>query len=292
MKLFPANRLPLLAILLAVFSAWAPAARGQVVETRALMSVVTIKNTTPDPIEYRFRWPGRAWTTATVEPNSSRIHWAVGQGQRPVIRFPTEFDEDSAEETVTLYAADFVRGTGNPSRAADGLIYAFGLSDDEDGLVFHAVTPLDKSRFREERDLLEFKYQATHPNLLTNYEVLGPSSEKRTYNCVAWSLGIKDKWVWPGDRLEDFDRLYAKHGYRRASGMDLRAKKGVHKIVLYGQVNEDGTVNCKHVAKQAPNGTWTSKLGRLALIRHLRPEDVNGPSYGEPVAIYVKNDKK
>jgi len=201
-------------------------------------------------------------------------------------------DEDAPEKTRTLMAADFAGGDKTPSVVTDGLIYAFGLDDDETGLVLHAVTPLDKDRFRDERNVLETQYRTAHPNLLTNYEVLGPSSPERTYNCVAWSVGITKRWVWPGSSLEDFDRLYAKHGYRRASNMDFRLKKGVRKIVLYGLVNDDGTVKCTHAARQEANGTWTSKLGKLALIRHLRPDDVTGPSYGEPVAVYVKGKAK
>jgi hypothetical protein len=266
-------------------------ARAQSPDSRPILSVVTIRNATADPITYDLRWKGGAWKTTTVKPNQNWLHWTQGQGKRPEIRFRTSSEEDALKETFTLYAGDFDGSKRNPSRSADGLVYAIAPTDEEDedeGLVIRAVTPLDKKRFKEERHVLETEYASVHPNLLTNYEVLGPSSEKRTYNCVAWSLGITDRWVWPGDRVEDFDALFAKHGYRRVSGLDFRVKKGVTKIVLYGMPHEDGTVKCTHAAKQDSNGTWTSKLGRLALIRHLRPDDVNGPSYGEPVAIYVK----
>src|SRR5262245_18016577 len=46
-----------------------------------------------------------------------------------------------------------------------------------------------------------------------NIDVLGP--ETRDYNCIAHTMGIKDRWVWPGETLADFDRLYATQGYRR-----------------------------------------------------------------------------
>jgi hypothetical protein len=280
------------ALALALGIGWALAtacpAPAQAPEIRPLLSVVAIRNSTPDPVAYRLRWPGGAWKAIKLAPNQTWLHWTAGQGKRPEIRYRNGSDPDAPEETATLYAADFNRGKRDPSRSADGLVYAFGIDEDEEDLVLRAITPLDKKRFKEERHLLETKYYAVHPNLLTNYEVLGPSSEKRTYNCISWSLGITDRWLWPGEQLEEFDRLFAKHGYRRASDLDFRVKKGVVKIALYGVVNEDGTVKCTHAAKQEANGTWTSKLGRLALIRHLRPDDVNGPSYGEPVAIYVK----
>jgi hypothetical protein len=50
-----------------------------------------------------------------------------------------------------------------------------------------------------------------------------------------------------------------------------------------------------HAARQAPNGTWTSKLGRAPLIRHLTPEAVNctgADGYGRPVAVYVRTARR
>jgi len=41
-----------------------------------------------------------------------------------------------------------------------------------------------------------------------------------------------------------------------------------------------------------PDGSWSSKLGSLPLIRHLRPDDVAGPTYGAPYVLYVRTKPK
>src|SRR5437016_5479833 len=51
----------------------------------------------------------------------------------------------------------------------------------------------------------------------------------------------------------------------------------------------DGTVKeITHAALQEPDGSWASKLGNLPLIRHANPYAVDGPTYGVPVATYVR----
>lgn len=279
--------------LVAVGGIWgngAPAAASE--KKPAVLSVVAVRNRTAEPITYELRWPGAAWKSFTVQPKQAGIHWAGGAGKRLEVRFHDNPEDDGAQRTQHLFAADFANGSRKPRKTTDGLIYAFSRTD-KGTLALRAETPLDKGKFKDERNVLETKFRTSHPNLLTNYEVLGPSElKKKTYNCIAWSVGIKDHWVWPGKNLEDFDKLYAKYGYRRTANLDFAVRKGQQKIVLYGKNLEDGTVECTHAARQEPNGTYTSKLGKMALIRHLHPEDVDGPSYGRPVAVYVRQAKQ
>jgi uncharacterized membrane protein len=124
------------------------------------------------------------------------------------------------------------------------------------------------------------------PYLGADYEVLVPGGHKK-YNCIAWSLGITNKWVWPGNTLADFDQLNADHGYHRLQTLDLQLKKGVPKIVLYGH-RKNGVFKATHQALQMADGTWTSKLGQLALIRHRTAKAVAGPDYGDPLYVYIK----
>ena len=128
------------------------------------------------------------------------------------------------------------------------------------------------------------------PNL-KKFEVLAPSTPKNkkgAYNCIAHTVRVYTRWVWPGDRLSDFDALYGKAGFRRVKGLDYRFDPRVEKIVLYAKVKQDGTLSCTHGCKQLADGTWTSKLGAGPLIRHHNPNSVNGPSYGRPVYVYVR----
>ena len=147
---------------------------------------------------------------------------------------------------------------------------------------------LNKKRYSgERRILLSRAERRSFPRLGGNFEVLAPRT--KVYNCIAWSIGITNRWVWPGYTISAFDQLYGSYGYRRISTKDYRLQPGVQKIVLYGRVYKNGRIKCTHGARQLADGTWTSKLGKLPLIRHMSPDALNGPSYGRPIAVYVKS---
>jgi len=130
------------------------------------------------------------------------------------------------------------------------------------------------------------------PRLGDNFEVIGDATDR--YNCISWSLGITDHWVNPETGpayapLSGTDRLYAKQGYYREHDLNWRAEPGLEKVVVYASLNPDGTIHeVTHAAHEEPDGTFTSKLGRCPLIRHATPEALRGPSYGVPVAVYVR----
>jgi hypothetical protein len=125
-----------------------------------------------------------------------------------------------------------------------------------------------------------------------NCEVIGDATPG--YNCIAYSLGIYDRWVnprtGPADApFSDMDELYAARGYRRQPGLNWQPERGVEKVVLYATLNPDGTVDkVTHAARQDRDGAFSSKLGQAPLIRHATPEDLRGSSYGLPVAVYVR----
>lgn len=52
---------------------------------------------------------------------------------------------------------------------------------------------------------------------------------------------------------------------------------GFEKIALYAKGNE-----FMHVARQSPNGKWSSKLGRLEDVEHDSLEVLEGDAYGYP----------
>jgi hypothetical protein len=159
----------------------------------------------------------------------------------------------------------------------------------------NAPTPFNRRRFPNERSVLQGRERATFPYLGTNYEVLGPNTgpaaKAGSYNCIAWTVGITNRWQWPGYTVTSFDTYYGGFGYRRISSLDYRYQPGVAKIVLYGKKKADGSIETTHGARQLKDGTWSSKLGGLALIRHQTPDSLDGPSYGRPVAVYVRARK-
>jgi hypothetical protein len=156
--------------------------------------------------------------------------------------------------------------------------------------------PLKKTTFPNERaELAKPSWQKDFPKLGGNFEVRGrstPGSGKGSYNSISWSIGRKDLWVWPGDKREAYDRLYGKYGYRRGK-MDFSRQAGIDKIILYGKPNKArDSITITGAALHLPDGSWSIKLGRGPLIRYLHPDDLNGPEYGKPVAVYTRRAKK
>jgi hypothetical protein len=145
----------------------------------------------------------------------------------------------------------------------------------------------DLKRYPQARRIIDNVRGRDFPSLGSNYEVMSPTTGKG-YNCIAWSLGITNRWVWPGDSLAAFDRLNKQHGYRRLPKLDLSLKRGVDKIVLYGQ-NNNGQFRATHQSRQMSDGNWSSKLGQMPLIRHRGPSALSGSSYGQPMYVYVRN---
>jgi hypothetical protein len=155
--------------------------------------------------------------------------------------------------------------------------------------------PLDLTRNSSDRHHLKSADQRkSFPRLGDNFEVMAPATV--TYNCICWSLGLNSSWVWPRGpgqpvTLADFDGLYSIYGYKRVAGLDFTRQEGVEKVVVFA-VSREGRVEVTHACRQLPDGTWSSKLGSLPLIRHLRPDDVAGPTYGSPYVLYVRSKPK
>ena len=78
-------------------------------------------------------------------------------------------------------------------------------------------TPQQKAKF--------LKY---FPNLKT-WSVTGAATG--SYNCVAWSVGITNQWLWPGSTVKDFDAFYAYHGWKVSTNGNREYMK--RKVALY-----------------------------------------------------------
>jgi hypothetical protein len=127
------------------------------------------------------------------------------------------------------------------------------------------------------------------PNLNT-WSVTGPatggSSVPGAYNCIAWSVGITDEWLWPGPTVDIFDEFYALHGWSVAANGKREYKK--RKVALYA-TNSD-PADCQHGSRETHDCGWDeSKLGGLERIMHIRSE-LEGGSYGDVIRYYEKQD--
>jgi hypothetical protein len=111
------------------------------------------------------------------------------------------------------------------------------------------------------------------------------------YNCYAFAVEDQDRWwdptptdmyYWPkgaplNHSLSTFFDIYRSYGYEHCTDGSLKAD--VEKIVIY----ENSGGGCNHVARQLPDGRWTSKMGTDEDIAHTTPECLKNTSYGNPI---------
>lgn len=132
------------------------------------------------------------------------------------------------------------------------------------------------------------------PNLRTTpYEETSDATPD--CNCVAWAAGDDARWwaswasaelplaYWPGsvppeDTLQAWVTLFASLGYVVTD--DRAPERGVERIAIYA----DADGRPQHVARQLPDGMWTSKLGKGVDISHQLP-GLEGDRYGTIVRI-------
>ena len=128
--------------------------------------------------------------------------------------------------------------------------------------------------------------ESQFPNLAAKkaYQVESEATEE--YNCIAWCVGIDDQWWWPEhdgtwpegvpreNTLTNFITALSRLGYQPCE--DSAPEEGFGKVIIY--IGEDGAPT--HMARQLPNGAWTSKLGNAWDIRHDTPQGLENSAYG------------
>jgi hypothetical protein len=117
------------------------------------------------------------------------------------------------------------------------------------------------------------RFKGYFPGMDVNKAVVtgGPSS---VYNCISWTVGVTNRWLWPGTSLADFDTFYRGFGLVRS---------GDGAIAAWGH----STTNMTHGSISGPGHgpRWESKCGGDLRIQHGLGELV-GSSYGRVVAFY------
>jgi hypothetical protein len=118
-----------------------------------------------------------------------------------------------------------------------------------------------------------------------NHRVTSPATPD--YNCIAWTTGDTERWWQPGvcwpiaTPADDYGIGVLAQGYRALGFEDCAdglLEADYEKVALYGSSSF-----YTHAARQRPDGTWSSKLGRSVDIEHDTPDDVAGGVYGEVV---------
>jgi hypothetical protein len=124
------------------------------------------------------------------------------------------------------------------------------------------------------------------------------SAPDDTYNCVGWVFRELDAYYapdlkWPADvpppddpdqDLDAYVALFASRGYSVCGTPDV--EYGFLKIALYAKDHA-----FHHVAKQLPNGEWSSKLGEAHDLRHEHLEALEGDTVyfkGAVASVFMK----
>ena len=120
------------------------------------------------------------------------------------------------------------------------------------------------------------------------------------YNCVAWAMNDDQRWwepspavspvtttaiYWPPGvpnvpTFASYVALLDQAGYTACQGAEVEA--GFEKVALYRR--QDGDFG--HMARQLPDGRWTSKMGPAVDVRHDTVLDVQSLVYGVLFGYY------
>ncbi|NEO53893.1 MAG: hypothetical protein F6K54_12865 [Okeania sp. SIO3B5] len=156
-------------------------------------------------------------------------------------------------------------------------------------------------RWQQEKVMPEI--EKTFPGLSSgNYQVIDGSMNKK-YNAVAWAIGEqeKDRWwepddlgtyYWPHpvprqDTLEAYTEVFELHGYSRCPGNNENLERGFEKVAIYCKEGKP-----LHVARQLPDGQWTSKLGEGQCITHKTLASLEGENFGTVYRVLIRPRRK
>ena len=123
------------------------------------------------------------------------------------------------------------------------------------------------------------------------FNIVGPPSYR--YNCVALANGVSDGWwshkgdyKWGPDRSGDVASVVTT---LRLQGFDdcedTGLEDGIRKVAIMAKEGR-----WTHVAVQQQDGSWLSKLGANALIRHHGTNDLDGPEYGVVTHLMARSE--
>lgn len=125
----------------------------------------------------------------------------------------------------------------------------------------------------------------------SSWKVTSPAT--RQYNCIGWAAHDSMNWWWPitddddvywppqaegSETVAAFVSAFAVNGYAECA--DEHLEPGFEKVAVFAFAEDDPS----HVARQLPDGSWTSKLGEFEDIEHeLRA--LEGSAYGNVVRV-------
>lgn len=146
----------------------------------------------------------------------------------------------------------------------------------------------------------EERIQGWFPNLVVSpFRITSPIAPR--YNCIAWAAGDFTRWWWPlggywppsaprEQTVDAFVSAYASVGFTVCA--DEAYEADFEKVAIY--VDEGDLPS--HAAKQQPDGSWSSKLGRWEDVEHQleglegATPLLRGQAYGR-AAVFLKRPR-
>ena len=104
----------------------------------------------------------------------------------------------------------------------------------------------------------------------------------RTYNCLSYALGYRDRWIWPWTgrpTVEQCNTYMSKRGYKWVT------KSGSPTIIAYGWRNSTRN-EVDHFARVVNGTTTRAKWGSLEVMTSYSWSPYFSSSYGGTVAGY------
>ncbi len=140
----------------------------------------------------------------------------------------------------------------------------------------HAVIPLGSPPTPEQNS----RFQGWFPNL-RNWDITAPATG--VYNCISWSVGVTNQWLWPGNTVAAFDAFYASYGWTPSANGKREYKK--RKVALWADAS-----GCTHGSRETYDCDWhESKCGSAERIMHDKFQMQKG-TYGNIIKYYEKYD--
>lgn len=124
---------------------------------------------------------------------------------------------------------------------------------------------------------------STFPNMSTN-ESFYSAPATSNYNCISWTVGVTNDWIWPGDySISNFDALYNSYGYTRTGA---NADNAAIAIWVKDGILKHGSVRKNSMIPKPHGFDWESKCGHWERVMHTRDALTNS-SYGN-IAYYYR----
>ncbi len=144
-----------------------------------------------------------------------------------------------------------------------------------------------------EFDSYRAEVEESFPGLVgARWKITSPPD--RSYNCLAWALGLTHGWYapaplvgfewppdvsWSGDDIEAITRLFESRGFVQSEDDEATAD-----LAIFQNAGAEW-----HVARRLDSTTWTSKLGEHVDISHAL-DALEGAVYGRVVRLMRRTE--